>query len=244
MLEASDVGVRVAGKTIIESASIRANAGEVHIILGPKASGKTSLLSAIAGLPGYEVFKGDIVFDGRSITGLSLWERARLGIALAHQIPPRIRYVKASMLVNAIRRIYGIDRDYVNELADLLRVRELLDRQLFHGLSGGERKRLELFLVLLQRPKLALLDEPDSGVDVESIYVIADAVRRLVEDKSAVLLVTHTQLLLERLMGMGLKLYAHVLLDGRIMVSGDAYEIAPIILKQGFHKGLRRLGVL
>ncbi len=241
MLEVRGLRVVVSGSEVVRGVDLRVGRGEVHVIMGPNAAGKSSLLAAIAGLRRYKVVSGKVLFEGRDVTYLPPDERARLGIALAHQIPPVIKGVRVRDVVTALVRKYGVGNS--GSLASLLRVGELMDRYLFLGFSGGERKRLELYLTSLQRPKLAMLDEPDSGVDVDSLSSIAEAIAELVRLGSSVLLVTHTGYILERLSKLCDVDYAHVMVRGRIVYSGLADEVVPLIMKHGYSGALRRLGV-
>jgi len=241
VLEVRGLRVVVGGVEVVKGVDLGVGRGEVHVIMGPNAAGKSSLLAAIAGLRKYRVVSGKVLFEGRDVTHLPLDERARLGIALAHQIPPVIKGVRVRDLVTALIRKYGVGNS--GSLASLLRVGELMDRYLFLGFSGGERKRLELYLASLQRPKLAMLDEPDSGVDVDSLSSIAEAIAELVRSGSSVLLVTHTGYVLEKLSKLCGIDYAHVMVRGRIVYSGLADEVVPLIMKHGYSGALRRLGV-
>ncbi len=232
MLAVEGLRVSVDGRVVVEDASLRAPPGRVTFVFGPNAAGKSSLLAAIAGLPGYRVLAGRIVVDGEDVTKLPCWERARRGVVLGFQNPPVSRFVRARQLVEWMARTYGWSLAEVLELARRLGVDGLLDRPLFRGASGGERKRLELLMVLLQRPRVALLDEPDSGVDLDSLRLVSWAVLQLVEAGAAVVLVSHTM----RIVGMLEKAAgeAYVMLRGRIVYSGPAAQVVRVIEERGF----------
>jgi Fe-S cluster assembly ATP-binding protein len=160
------VSVCVDDRIIVRDVSLNINPAELHVIMGPNGVGKSTLLAAIMGLSHVQVCGGRILFNGVDITRLPSYERAKLGISLAHQVTPTFRGVRFLEVAKAISSRFNTDW---RSLASLLRVEGLLLRDLFHGFSGGERRRAELYLALLQNPKLLLLDEPDSGVDVDTL---------------------------------------------------------------------------
>jgi len=236
VLSVENLHAGVDSREIIKGVSFEAGEGEVHIVMGPNGSGKSTLLSAIMGLPRVKVFSGRILFNGVDITSKPCYERAKLGIALAHQSPPEIKGVKFRDVASAILKIYGCSD--CTPLSKILNVEKLLDRDLFVGFSGGEKKRAELYLVMLQSPKLALLDEPDSGVDVESVENIARAIELLRNRGTTIILVTHTGMIASRLSRID---RVHILIDGRIVYSGYPDEVLPVIMKFGYRKGLEVL---
>lgn len=194
MLEIKQVSISVGSKPILRGVNAYVGDGEVFVVFGPNGSGKTSLLMAIAGVPGYEITEGEIVFDGTRLNGLPPNERAKLGIALAHQTPPEVPGLRLRDLLKICAGKSSDEElgEEELELAKRLRVEQLLDREVNVGFSGGERKRAELLQVLVMKPKLLLLDEPDSGVDVESLKLIAGEIQRYLEESGAsALLVTH-----------------------------------------------------
>ncbi|MEM4619279.1 MAG: ATP-binding cassette domain-containing protein, partial [Desulfurococcaceae archaeon] len=174
LLEIVDLSVAVNDRVIVKNVNLAINESELHVIMGPNGSGKSTLLSAIMGLPRFKITSGRVLFKNIDITDKPVYERARMGIALAHQNPPEIRGVKFRDIASYILKKYGCS-DCI-PLSKILDVEKLFDRDLFLGFSGGEKKRSELYLVLLQGPRIALLDEPDSGVDIESIESIARAI--------------------------------------------------------------------
>lgn len=236
LLKLNRLSVCVGPKKIVDSVDLSVDKGELHIIMGPNGSGKSTLLSAIMGLPRVRICGGTIVFDGVDITSMPSYERAKLGIALAHQHPPEIKGVKFNEIAKAIIKKCGCS-DY-SIMSKILKVDDLLHRDLFVGFSGGEKKRAELFLVMLQSPKLALLDEPDSGVDIESIESIANAIDYLVSRGSSVILVTHTGIITNKLSRID---KVHIMMNGRFVYSGYPDEILPIIMKFGYSKGVKML---
>ncbi len=236
LLRIENLRAGINGKEIIREANLRIGEKELHIIMGPNGSGKSTLLAAIMGLPRVKIYGGRIFFNGIDITDKPSYERAKLGIALAHQNPPEIKGVKFKDIAISILKKHGCS-DCV-PLAKILNVDQLLDRDLFVGFSGGEKKRAELYLVFLQAPKLAMLDEPDSGVDVESIENIARAIEFMRRRGTSIILVTHTGMIANKLSNID---RVHILINGKVTYSGYPDEVLPIIMKLGYRKGLEVL---
>lgn len=238
LLEIKDLAVEVGGREILHNVSLTIKPGETHVLFGPNGSGKTTLLMAIMGLPRYRVTRGSILFKGRDILGLSVDERARLGIGLALQKPPVVRGVKMKEMVAACMRERASE-EAITRLAEKANLAEFLDREVNYGFSGGETKRSELMQLLAQEPELVLLDEPESGVDLVNIALIGELVNELLhkghpirERRHAGLIITHTGHILE---------YVHartgyVLLDGRIVCEGDPLEILETIKRKGYEE--------
>ncbi len=237
MLIVKGLEVCVGDKCVVKDLDLSVGSNELHVIIGPNGSGKSTLLAAIMGLSRFKISKGSIFFEGFDITNVPSYERAKLGIALAHQNPPSIRGVKFSEVVKSLIKRCGCS-DYTIT-SKMLRIDEFMQRDLFVGFSGGERKRAELYLVMLQNPKLALLDEPDSGVDIESLNLIADAINLLIKRGSSAVLVTHSGNILSRLNRID---RVHLMLKGSIVYSGLADEVIPLIFKHGFRKTAEMLG--
>ncbi len=238
LLEIKDLAVEVGGKEILHHVSLTIKSGETHVLFGPNGSGKTTLLMAIMGLPRYRVTRGSIWFKGRDIKNLSVDERARLGIGLALQKPPVVRGVKTRDMVAACMGGRASE-EVVIRLAEKANMVEFLDREVNYGFSGGETKRSELLQLLAQDPELALLDEPESGVDLVNVALIGELINELLhkghpmrERKHSGLIITHTGHILE---------YVHartgyVLLDGRIVCEGDPLEILETIKRKGYEE--------
>lgn len=236
LLEARNLSVCVDDKRILDNISLTIEPGEIHIIMGPNGSGKSTLLSAIMGLRNVRICDGNLLFQGQDIVNLPSNERAKLGIALAHQHPPEIKGVKLRDIAQAMAKKYGCSDCTI--LAKLLFVEGFMSRDLFVGFSGGEKKRTELFLLLIQSPKLALLDEPDSGVDIESIDIIARAIETLRSRGTGVILVTHHGVIAEKLSRIN---RVHILMNGKIMYSDSPDEVLPVIMKFGYKRGVELL---
>jgi Fe-S cluster assembly ATP-binding protein len=194
ILEVEGLSVKVENKLILNNVTFSLKSHESHILFGPNGSGKTTLISALMGLPSYEIVKGKISFMGIDITDKTVEERARLGMVVSFQNPPEITGVK---LVDLLKLCLGKNpADNFSEeeqaLIDAFRLTQFLNRDINVGFSGGERKRSEILQLIFLKPKLLLLDEPDSGVDVESLKLIATELQRYVESSgSSALIITH-----------------------------------------------------
>lgn len=229
MLEVKDLYVTVEGKEILKGLSLTINAGEVHAIMGPNGAGKSTLSAVIAGKDGYEVTSGTITFEGRDVLEMEIEERAQAGLLLGFQYPVEIPAVKNVYLLkaalNAQRTARGEGEIAAPEFMKLVKEKlafmkmdaSFLQRAVNEGFSGGEKKRNEILQMLLLEPKLAMLDEIDSGLDIDAMKIVADGVNSLRADNRAILLVTHYQRLLDYITPD----VVHVLLDGRIVKSGD-----------------------
>ena len=243
MLEIKDLTVEVGGKTILRGLNLHIGAGEVHVLFGPNGSGKTTLLMTILGFPGYIVKSGRIVFKGEDITELPTHERVRRGIGVLFQRPPAIRGVKLSDVLNICKERGGISEEETSRFVELLKLSEFMGRDVNLGFSGGEVKRSELLQVIVQSPELALLDEPDSGVDVENVELIGKVLneflereKRPSERRRAALIITHSGFILNYVRADR----AHVMLDGTIACSGTPDEIFKHIMTVGYEECIRR----
>ncbi len=235
MLEIKGLSVEVAGKEILHEISLTIRTGETHALFGPNGSGKTTLLMAIMGFPKYRVTSGSIIFRDRDITGLPLDERARLGIGMSFQRPPVVRGVKTRDLLSAC--LGGRDGETINQLAEKTELTDFLDREVNYGFSGGEIKRSELLQLMAQHPELVLLDEPESGVDLENIALIGHLIDGILEKECPIrmrqcmgLIITHTGHILDYVNART----GYVLCDGRIGCEGDPHEILTTIKEKGY----------
>ena len=236
MLEVKQLNVAVEDKEILHDINLTIGIGETHVLFGPNGSGKTTLLRAIMGFPKYRVTKGNIIFKGRDITGLSLDERARLGIGISFQRPPVVRGVKTSDMISASMGDRG-DKAAIDRLADRSNMTELLDRDINYAFSGGEIKRSELMQLLAQRPELTLVDEPESGVDLVNIALIGKLLNELLEKDCPIrfrkcmgFIITHTGDILNYVNART----GYVMIDGRISCEADPHEILATIKEQGY----------
>ncbi len=229
MLVVKDLHVSVEGKEILKGLDLTINKGEVHAIMGPNGAGKSTLSSVIAGKDGYEVTSGTITYEGEDVLEMEVEERARAGMLLGFQYPVEIPGVKNVYLLkaalNAKREAEGLGEIPAPDFMKLIREKlafmqmdaSFLQRAVNEGFSGGEKKRNEILQMLVLEPKLAMLDEIDSGLDIDALKVVAKGVNSLRNEDRAVLMVTHYQRLLEHIVPDQI----HVLMDGRIVKSGD-----------------------
>lgn len=215
ILEVNNLGVRVENRVILEGVNLALKSGESYIMFGPNGSGKTTLVSAIMGVPRYQVVSGRILFEGKDITKKSVDERSKLGISMGFQQPPEITGVKLSDLLKLCLD-GGSGREFNEDekrLIEVFRLTDFLHRDINVGFSGGERKRAEILQMIFLRPKLLLLDEPDSGVDVESLILMGNEIQRYLENTgSSALIITHKGEILEYIKAK----YACILFDGYI----------------------------
>ncbi len=231
-LVVSDADVCVAGRLVLRKVNLSINHGELHVIIGPNGSGKTSLLSAIAGIEPYSIRRGRVLLDGEDVTNEPSYVRARKGLVLAYQNPPAFKGVRVSEVIKWLRRKFPADPSFTEELARVLNIHGFLGRDLFSGMSGGERKRLETYLALSVKPKVAMLDEPDSGVDIDSVGRILDAVKLALDNGISILLVTHSTHMLKLVKP--ITNTVHMIFKGRIAFSGLHDEVVPLVLRRGF----------
>ena len=241
LLELKNLHVSIDGKEILKGIDLSVNAGEVHAIMGPNGSGKSTLAQVLAGREEYEVTAGEVRYRGRDLLGLHAEERAREGLFLAFQYPVEIPGVSNTYFLraalNAIRSHRGepeldaIDfLKLVRERMQLVKLDEaLLKRPVNDGFSGGEKKRNEIFHMAVLEPILAILDETDSGLDIDALKIVADGVNSLRGPDRASLVITHYQ----RLLNYIVPDFVHVLMDGRIVRSGDR-ELALHLEEQGY----------
>ncbi len=241
-LEVIKLRVKVSGREILKGITLDVDYGEIHAVMGPNGSGKTTLAYAIMGREGYDIVEGDIRLDGESIKNLSTDERALKGIFLAFQEPPAIQGVRFSTFLIAMINKKMRARD-LTTLKDPSKLREVykllgevglnrseLTRELYVGFSGGEKKRAEMLQALLLNPKIVILDEPDSGLDVDGVRKVAEIIKRLKKEGKAIILITHYP----RLFNYVEPDKITVLVDGSVVMRGDA-KLANIIEEKGYH---------
>tara|TARA_R110002124_G_scaffold120895_7_gene279143 strand:+ start:55203 stop:55952 length:750 start_codon:yes stop_codon:yes gene_type:complete len=236
MLEIKNVHASVEDKDILKGINLQVNAGEVHAIMGPNGSGKSTLASVIAGKEEFELTQGEVLFEGNDISELDPEERAHKGVFLSFQYPVEIPGVSVTNFIktaiNESRKAKGKEDmpasemlKMIREKADMLEIdRKFLSRSLNEGFSGGEKKRNEIFQMAMLEPKLAILDETDSGLDIDALKIVANGVNKLRSKDNAVIVITHYQRLLDYIVPD----FVHVLMDGKIVKSGSkelAYEL-------------------
>jgi Fe-S cluster assembly ATP-binding protein len=241
MLEIRDLHAGVGGNEILRGVSLTVNAGEVHAIMGPNGSGKSTLAGVLAGRDAFEVTGGEVRYQGQDLLDMDPEERAREGLFLAFQYPVEIPgvsnvyFLKAA--VNAIRKHQGLEEldamDFMTLVKDKLKVlhidEDLLKRPVNEGFSGGEKKRNEIFQMAVLDPKLAILDETDSGLDIDALKIVADGVNALRSPHRAIVVITHYQ----RLLNYIVPDKVHVLYEGRIVKSGGK-ELALELEEKGY----------
>jgi Fe-S cluster assembly ATP-binding protein len=242
LLEVRNLCVEVEGQEILHDVNLTIPEGEVHALLGPNGSGKTSLMMALMGYPEYRVCRGHILFDGEDITELDLTGRARLGIGVAQQRPPTIAGVKLRRVLDYVISNAPERAQEINDLARSSRMEQFLGRAVNAGLSGGEIKRSELLQLLATRPRFAMMDEPDSGVDLESLELVGEMVNRLFSKdpdhpakRRAGLVITHTGHILNYVNADK----AHIMLDGCIGCSGNPRIVFDRIRESGYEECVR-----
>jgi len=229
ILEIKDLHAGVEGKRILKGVSLTINPGEVHAVMGPNGSGKSTLAAVLAGRDGYDISGGEVLYNGHDLLDLDPEERAREGLFLAFQYPVEIPGVNSTYFLkaalNEIRKAKGESEldamDFLALVKDKMKLLELKDdllkRSVNEGFSGGEKKRAEIFQMAVLEPKLAILDETDSGLDIDALKIVSHGVNKLRRGDNAQLVITHYQ----RLLNYIVPDFVHVLVDGRIVKSGD-----------------------
>ncbi|MAO16278.1 Fe-S cluster assembly ATPase SufC [Flagellimonas marinaquae] len=241
MLEIKNLHASVDGKEILKGINLKVNAGEVHAIMGPNGSGKSTLAEVIAGQEEFEVGEGSILLEGEDLEELSPEERAHKGVFLSFQYPVEIPGVSVTNFmktaINESRKAQGLEDMPANEMlkkirekSEMLEIdRKFLSRSLNEGFSGGEKKRNEIFQMAMMEPKLAILDETDSGLDIDALRIVSNGVNKLRSKDNAIIVITHYQRLLEYIVPD----FVHVLYNGKIVKSGTK-ELALELEEKGY----------
>jgi len=241
MLEIKNLHANVDGKEILRGINLTVNAGEVHAIMGPNGAGKSTLSNVLAGRDGYEITQGEVIYKNEDLLDLEPEERAQRGVFLAFQYPVEIPGVSNIYLLkaalNAVRKYQGLDEvdamDFltlVRSKMELVKMDEaFLHRSVNEGFSGGEKKRNEILQMALLEPSLAILDETDSGLDIDALRTVSEGVNALRAEDRSIVMITHYQRLLDYIVPD----YVHVLSEGRIVKSGDK-ELAKELEKTGY----------
>jgi len=241
MLEIKNLHASIDGKEILKGLTLSVGTGEVHAIMGPNGSGKSTLANVLAGRPRYEVTNGQVLYEGKDLLSMKTEERAREGVFLAMQYPVEIPgvnntyFLKAAL--NSVRKYHGLEELDAMEFLQLAREKmklveideSFINRGVNEGFSGGEKKRNEIFQMAVLDPKLAILDETDSGLDIDALRIVANGVNMLRSEKHSVIVITHYQRLLRYL----IPDYVHVLSGGQIVKSGGK-ELAEELEQKGY----------
>jgi Fe-S cluster assembly ATP-binding protein len=241
LLQVKDLHATIGGKEILRGLNFEVNAGEVHAIMGPNGSGKSTFASVLAGNPRFDVTGGEVLYEGKDLLSMSIEERAHAGIFLGFQYPVEIPGVSMAnfmkLAVNEKRRYEGLEpigaADFLKMMREKGKVVELdgklTNRAVNEGFSGGEKKKNEIFQMAMLEPKLSLLDETDSGLDIDALRIVAEGVNKLRTKDNATVLITHYQRLLDYIVPD----FVHVLYKGRIIHSGGK-ELALKLEKEGY----------
>lgn len=241
MLSIKNLHASIGGKEILKGINLEIKAGEIHAIMGPNGSGKSTLSAVLAGRPDYEVTEGEVLFNGKNLLELSPEDRAREGVFLAFQYPieipgvSNVNFLKTA--INEIRAYKGLEpmeaKDFLAMLKEKQKLVELdvklANRSVNEGFSGGEKKRNEIFQMAMLEPKLAILDETDSGLDIDALRVVANGVNKLKSNENATILITHYQRLLDYI----IPDVVHILYNGKIVKSGPK-ELALELEEKGY----------
>ena len=241
MLIIKNLHASIGGKEILKGINLEVKAGEVHAIMGPNGSGKSTLSAVLAGRPDYEVTEGEVIFNGKNLLDLSPEDRAREGVFLAFQYPieipgvSNVNFLKTA--INEIRAYKGLEQMEAKDFLAMLKEKQklveldvkLANRSVNEGFSGGEKKRNEIFQMAMLEPKLAILDETDSGLDIDALRVVANGVNKLKSKDNATIIITHYQRLLDYI----IPDVVHILYDGQIVKSGPK-ELALELEERGY----------
>ncbi len=245
VLEIRDLHARVTEKEILKGVNLTIKSGEVHAIMGPNGTGKSTLSGVIMGNPKYEVTQGDILFNGKSIKELTVDERARLGLFLAYQNPIEVPGVTNSDFIRQAMKSCGSDlslfkfiKEYDKACSDLEMPEGLAQRNLNQGFSGGEMKRNEILQMKMLKPKFAILDEIDSGLDVDALRIVGENVSEMVGENFGCLLITHYERLLDYIKPN----FVHVMINGKVVKTGGR-ELIEKIDQEGYRWVRKELGI-
>ncbi|RCW17308.1 Fe-S cluster assembly ATPase SufC [Streptococcus gallolyticus] len=248
VLEIKDLHVSIEDKEILKGVNLTLKTGEIAAIMGPNGTGKSTLSAAIMGNPNYEVTQGEILLDGENILELEVDERARLGLFLAMQYPSEIPGITNAEFIRAAMNAGKEDDDKISvmdfitkldeKMAFLGMKEEMAERYLNEGFSGGEKKRNEILQLLMLEPKFALLDEIDSGLDIDALKIVSKGVNAMRGGNFGAMIITHYQ----RLLNYITPDVVHIMMDGRVVLSGDA-ELAARLEKEGYAKIAEELGL-
>lgn len=225
------------GQSILKGIDLTVNAGEIHVVMGPNGAGKSTLANVLMGHPAHEVIEGDAIFLGEDLLDMKVDERAKAGLFLSFQYPQEVPGVTVNNFLRTAKKeispimpmMTAFDKEIKSQMQALDMDEKYLERYLNQGFSGGEKKKNEILQMAVLEPKLAILDETDSGLDVDAIKVVYETVQKLASDKNAILVITHYNKILEYIKPD----FVHVLVDGKIVETGDL-SLAQRIEKEGY----------
>lgn len=237
MLKVQDLWVSVGDRQVLKGVNFSMNYGEINVLFGPNGAGKTTFMMALMGFPRYNLEKGRIYFKGEDITDKGLYERSRLGLGISFQRPPTVRGVTLRKIMEIITN-GGSSEESIKENIERLNLSGHLDRGLNDGFSGGEMKRSELLQLMVQRPELVLIDEPESGVDIENIALVGEAINSLIgkdkvkDPKRGAIIITHTGYILDFVNADK----GYIIFDGNLVCRGNPRDILSEIKKHGYRR--------
>jgi len=237
MLKVQDLWVSVGDKQVLKGVGFSMKYGEINILFGPNGAGKTTLMMTLMGFPRYKIDQGRIYFKGQDVTDKDLYERAGLGLGVSFQRPPTVKGVTLRRIVEIISN-GGVTGEKIKENIERLNLSEHLDRGLNDGFSGGEMKRSELLQLMVQRPDLVLIDEPESGVDIENISLVGEAINSLLgkdkvkDPKRGAIIITHTGYILDFVNADK----GYIIFDGTLVCGGNPRDILSEIKKHGYRR--------
>jgi Fe-S cluster assembly ATP-binding protein len=237
MLRVEDLWVSVDGRQILKGVNFSMKYGEIHTLFGPNGAGKTTFMMTLMGFPKYKIGQGRIYFKGEDITDKDVYERARLGLGVSFQRPPTVRGVTLKKMIEIITDDEKHKED-ITDIVEKLHLSGHLDRGLNDGFSGGEMKRSELLQLIVQRPDLVLIDEPESGVDIENIVLVGDAINKLLgkdkvkDQRRGAIIITHTGYILDYVNTDK----GYIIIDGNLVCGGNPRDILSEIKKHGYRR--------
>jgi Fe-S cluster assembly ATP-binding protein len=237
MLKVEDLWVSVGDRQVLKGVHFSMNYGEINMLFGPNGAGKTTFMMTLMGFPRYKIEQGKIYFKGEDITDKDLYERALLGLGISFQRPPTVRGVTLKKIIEIIGN-GGSDRERIQNNIEMLNLSGHLDRGLNDGFSGGEMKRSELLQLMVQRPELVFIDEPESGVDIENIALVGEAINSLLgkdkvkDPKRGAIIITHTGYILDFVNADK----GYIVFDGNILCRGNPRDILSEIKKHGYRR--------
>jgi Fe-S cluster assembly ATP-binding protein len=237
MLKTQDLWVSVGDRQVLKGVNFTMNYGEINVLFGPNGAGKTTFMMTLMGFPRYRIDQGKIYFKGEDITEKNLYERARLGLGVSFQRPPTVRGVSLKKMIEIINK-NGDDGESIEDNIKKLNLADHLNRGLNDGFSGGEMKRSELLQLMIQRPDLVLIDEPESGVDIENIALVGEAINALLgkdkvkDQKRGAIIITHTGYILDFVNADK----GYIIFDGNLVCRGNPRDILSEIKKYGYRR--------